>query len=479
MKYIPTIGLEVHVQLNTKTKLFTNAATSFAASPNSNTSPLCLALPGSLPVLNKEAVNKAIMAALAIDAKINLKSAFDRKSYFYPDLPKGYQISQYYTPYCEHGKLTIDLDNGTTKTIGITRIHIEEDAGKLIHSEDSKIQESYVDLNRAGTPLIEIVSEPEIDNSQEAYLYLAHLRNVMLYIDASDCNMEEGSLRCDANVSVRPEGTSKLGTRVEIKNLNTFKGVKAAIDHEIERQIELIESGQKVTQETRLWNATLNKTFSMRSKEEAKDYRYFPDPDLTPLIITEEEINAIRAKLPELAKQKQERFLNDYKLPQYDIDILTQTKDTADYFESIVKLGSFAPKKVSNWIMTEMMALLADKRCLLKDLASSTHIAELLQAVENSTISGKIAKEVFLEMVETKISPKEIITKKGLSQISDESAIKKIIDEVVAENQESITSFHNGKDKALGFLIGQAMQKSKGKANPALVNKLLLEAIKK
>ena len=478
MKYIPTIGLEVHVQLNTKTKLFTSAPTSFGANPNSNTSPLCLALPGSLPVLNKEVVQKAISAALAIEAKINKKSHFDRKSYFYPDLPKGYQISQYYTPYCEHGKLTIDLDNNHTKTIGITRIHIEEDAGKLIHSEDSKIQESYVDLNRAGTPLLEIVSEPEIDNSHEAYLYLSTLRNIMLYMNVSDCNMEEGSLRCDANVSVRPEGTTKLGTRVEIKNLNTFKGVKAAIDYEIERQIESIEAGQKIIQETRLWNATLSKTFSMRSKEEAKDYRYFPDPDLTPLIITEEEIDHLRKQLPELPKAKQERFLKDYQLPIYDINVLTTSKDSADYFESVVNLN-VAPKKASNWIMTEMLALLGEKRCILKDLATAENIADLLKAVESGSISGKIAKEVFAEMVETKSLAKDIISKKGLSQINDESLIQKIVDEVISENQESVTSFKNGKDKALGFLVGQVMQKSKGKANPPLANKLLLEAINK
>ena len=479
MNYQPTIGLEVHLQLNTKHKLFTYAQTSFGANPNTNVSPLCLALPGSLPVLNQEALEKAILAALAIKANIHKVSKFDRKNYYYPDLPKGYQISQFYEPYCTSGELTIEFEDGHTKKINITRIHLEEDAGKLIHSEDyNSVQESYVDLNRAGTPLIEIVSEPEIDSSEEAYLYLNELKRNMEYIQISDCNMEQGSLRCDANISVKPEGAEVLGTRVEIKNLNTFKGVRAAIDYEIERQIDLVESGEKVIQETRLWNATLGETISMRGKEEAHDYRYFPDPDLIPLILTQANIDEIMTKLPELPAKRKKRFIKTYELPLYDAKVLTSEKAIADYFEEVVQ-HDVHPKKASNWITTEMMAVTSEKKCSLSELCSSTMLAELLKCIELGTISGKIAKGVFQEMMDTENSPQSIIKNKNLVQITNESVIQLIVTEVLTENQESVDSFKAGKDRALGYLVGQVMKKSKGKANPPLVNSLLLAELKK
>ena len=479
MDYEPTIGLEVHLQLNTSHKLFTYARTSFGDEPNHNVSPLCFALPGSLPVLNRDALQKAVLAALAVQATLHKISKFDRKNYYYPDLPKGYQISQFYEPYCTRGKLMIERENGETKTIGITRIHLEEDAGKLIHSEDTNVApESYVDLNRAGTPLIEIVSEPDITSSEEAYLYLSELKKIMEYIEISDCNMEQGSLRCDANVSVKPQNTSELGTRVEIKNLNTFKGVRSAIDHEIERQIDLIRSGEKVIQETRLWNAALGQTLSMRGKEEAHDYRYFPDPDLTPVVLTQEEIDEIKKTLPELPKARKNRFVREYDLPDYDARVLTAEKPIADYFEDTVR-HEVSPKKVSNWIMAEMMAVTSDKKCSLAELSPPSSLAELLKFVESGTISGKIAKDVFHEMVTTKDPPEKIIKEKNLMQISDEPLIRSMVAEVLAGNQESVESFKAGKDRALGYLVGQVMKKSKGKANPPLVNQILREELKK
>ena len=477
MRYIPTIGLEVHAQLNTKTKIFCSCKTSFGNAPNVNTCPVCLALPGALPVLNKEALDKALIAGLAIKANIHNVSKFDRKNYFYPDLPKAYQITQMHMPYCTMGHLFIEKENGTKKKINITRIHMEEDAGKLMHSEDPNISESYVDLNRAGTPLIEIVSEPELDDSEEAYLYLAELKSILEYIGVSDCNMEQGSLRCDANISIRPEGTTTLGTRAEIKNLNSFKGVRAAIEYEILRQTDILNTNGEVKQETRLWNATTNQTFAMRSKEEAHDYRYFPDPDLVPVILSNEEIQKAKSSLPELAKEKQIRFVEQYELPSYDAQILTMDKTTANYFEETVKLGAGA-KKTSNWMMAEMMAVKNEKHCELIDLFSPKHLAALVNEIESGKISGKIGKDVFAQMIETKEMPNVIIEKKGLSQISDKGAITKLVDEVIGENQESVDAYKAGKDNALKHLMGQVMKKSRGKANPPLVNKLLLERLK-
>ncbi len=479
MSYQPTIGLEVHLQLNTANKLFTYARTSFGDTPNTNISPLCLALPGSLPVLNKDALKKAILAALAVKATIHKISKFDRKNYYYPDLPKGYQISQFYEPYCTKGELTIEFKSGATKKIRITRIHLEEDAGKLIHAEDdSAMQESYVDLNRAGTPLIEIVSEPEISSSEEAYLYLNELKKNMEYLQISDCNMEQGSLRCDANISVKPKDVKELGTRVEIKNLNTFKGVRAAIDHEIERQIDLINSGEKVIQETRLWNASLGETSSMRGKEEAHDYRYFPDPDLGSVILTQTEIDKIATELPELPQIRKKRFINEYKLPSYDAQILTGKRSNADYFEKTVQYGA-NPKKVSNWLMVEMMAVTNEKKCSLNQLCTPNALSELLKLIDSGKISGKIAKGVFQEMMQTKALPQKIIEDKNLIQISNESVILPMVLKTLTENQNSVESFKAGKERALGYLVGQIMKQSKGKANPSLVNTLLLRELKK
>jgi len=478
MGYIPTIGLEVHAQLNTQTKIFCGCKTSFGDDPNMHTCPVCLGLPGALPVFNKAVLEKAVQAGLAISATIHGESRFDRKNYFYPDLPKAYQISQFELPYCTKGKIDINLSDNTTKTIGVTRIHMEEDAGKLIHSEDPMIEESYVDLNRAGTPLIEIVSEPEIDSADEAVLYLEKLKSILEYIEVSDCNMEQGSLRVDANVSIRPEGTDKLGTRAEIKNLNSFKAVKAAIEYEIERQGDLLDSNEKVVQETRLWNAVNGVTVSMRSKEEAHDYRYFPDPDLVNIHLSQTRIDELKNNLPELAHQKAERYIKEYQLPPYDAGVLTANRKTAEYFEEVISKGA-PPKKASNWIMAEMMAITGERFCELSDLFSPEYLAELINEIESGTISGKIGKTVFQDMLETGKAPKAIIKEKGLVQIVDESAIEKLVDEAIAENPESVQSFLEGKDRALGFLVGQIMKKSKGQANPPLVNKLLLEKMKK
>ena len=477
MKFIPTIGLEVHCQLNTQSKLFSTAATSFGADANTEVQTVCLGLPGALPVLNYEAVRKAVRAGLALKGTIHERSKFDRKNYFYPDLPKGYQISQFFEPYCTNAKVEIEVD-GRKKTIGITRIHMEEDAGKLMHSEDPAVHESYVDLNRAGTPLIEIVSEPDIESSDEAVAYLTELKKILEYIDVSDCNMEQGSLRVDANVSVRPEGSTKLGTRVEIKNLNSFKAVKAAIEYEISRQSELIESGGKVVQETRLYNAARDTTQSMRSKEEAHDYRYFPDPDLVPLILKKADIEQIRAELPELAHQKRVRYVSEFGLPEYDAGVLTAERSTAEYFEAVIKAGAPA-KKASNWVMVEMLAIVKEKNKALSEIFPPVNLAELIQLIDSGVISGKIAKEVFAEMVATGKKPKTIVEEKGLSQISDEKAILEIVQAVMAENPASVADFKAGKDRALKHLQGEIMKKTRGKVNPQVANKLLAQELAK
>lgn len=477
MKFIPTIGLEVHCQLNTRSKLFSAAATSFGADANTEVQTVCLGLPGALPVLNYEAVKKAVRAGLALEGTIHERSKFDRKNYFYPDLPKGYQISQFFEPYCTGAKVNIEIE-GKKKTIGITRIHLEEDAGKLVHSEDPAVHESYVDLNRAGTPLIEIVSEPDIDSADEAVAYLTELKKILEYIDVSDCNMEQGSLRVDANVSVRPEGTDRLGTRVEIKNLNSFKAVKAAIEYEISRQSDLIESGGKVVQETRLYNAARNTTQSMRSKEEAHDYRYFPDPDLVPLILKQEDIEEIRKDLPELAQQKRVRYVTEYGLPEYDAAVLTAERPTAIYFEEVIRAGAPA-KKASNWVMVEMLAIVKEKNRSLAELFPPAHLAELIHLIDSGVISGKIAKEVFAEMVASGRKPKAIVDEKGMAQISDEQAILGIVQAVIAEHPASVADFKAGKDRALKHLQGEIMKKTRGKVNPQIANKLLAEELAK
>ncbi len=477
MEFEPVIGLEVHVQLKTETKIFCGCSTRFGSPPNSQTCPVCLGLPGVLPVLNNDVLKKGITAGLALNCGIAHYSKFDRKNYFYPDLPKAYQISQYDRPVCLQGY--VDIDNkGEKKRIGITRLHLEEDAGKLVHSEDSSDPNSYVDLNRTGVPLAEIVSDPDMRSADEAYEYLQKIKTIMKYTEVSDVNMEEGSLRCDVNISIRPKGETKLGEKVEIKNLNSFKFVKAAIDYEFARQVDLAEAGEikSIVQETRLWNADLMKTYSMRSKEDAHDYRYFPDPDLPPIIIDDAYISELKAGLPELPDAKKERFISRYAIPEYDAAVLTSVRQLADYYERVINLN-IDPKKASNWIMSELLGQINDPEEIDNFPVTADKLASLLQLVENNTINGKIAKTVFRDMIETGLSPDEIVDTKGLRQLSDSGEIEIIIDSVLNSNPQSVEDFRNGKSKALGFLVGQVMKESKGKANPQIVNEILMNKL--
>ena len=477
MQYEPVIGLEVHIQLNTETKIFCGCSTKFGSESNTQTCPVCLGMPGVLPVLNRAALEKAIIAGLALNCEISEYSKFDRKNYFYPDLPKAYQISQYDKPICLKGSLEISTPGGV-KTIGITRLHMEEDAGKLIHSEDKSANVSYVDLNRTGVPLAEIVSEPDMRSADEAYEYLSKLKSIIKYTGVSDVNMEEGSLRCDVNVSVRETGAPKFGEKVEVKNLNSFKAVKSAINYEIERQISLIDSGEKsaIIQETRLWDADRQETYSMRSKEDAHDYRYFPDPDLTPVIITSEYINSLKASLPELPDARKNRFTSEYSIPLYDAEVLTAVKQVADYYEDVIK-NKANPKKASNWIMSELLGQLADPEQIESFPVKPANLASLLKLIDDDTISGKIAKTVFREMIETGKDADRIVEEKGMKQVSDTSEIEAIIVRVLESNSQSVEDYKNGKEKAMGFLVGQIMKESKGKANPKLVNELLLKKL--
>lgn len=477
MQYEPVIGLEVHVQLNTETKIFCGCSTKFGSEPNSQTCPVCLGMPGVLPVLNKSALDKAVLAGLALNCQVSQYSKFDRKNYFYPDLPKAYQISQYDKPVCLNGFIEISTPGGTKK-IGITRLHMEEDAGKSIHSEDKSANISYVDLNRTGVPLAEIVSEPDMRSADEAYEYLNKLKSIIKYTGVSDVNMEEGSLRCDVNVSVRELGAPAFGEKVEVKNLNSFKAVKAAINYEIERQISLIDSGEKkaIVQETRLWDADRQETYSMRSKEDAHDYRYFPDPDLTPVIITDEYIKSLKAMLPELPDARKNRFTGEYSIPGYDAEVLTAVKQVADYYEDVIKCGA-NPKKASNWIMSELLGQLQDPEQIDSFPVKPANLASLLKLIDNDTISGKIAKTVFREMIDTGKNADLIVEEKGLKQVSDSSEIESIIIRVIESNPQSVDDYKNGKEKAMGFLVGQIMKESKGKANPKLVNELLLKKL--
>jgi len=475
MEFDAVIGLEVHVQLNTQSKIFCSCSTQFGAQANTQVCPVCLGLPGVLPVLNKEVLRKAIQAGLALNCKIATYSKFDRKNYFYPDLPKAYQISQYDKPICYDGFIEIVTDNGIKK-IGITRLHMEEDAGKNIHSEDSDYKVSYVDFNRTGVPLIEIVSEPDINTPDEAYQYLQNLRSILKYIEVSDCNMEEGSLRCDVNVSLKPKGSTTFGQKVEIKNLNSFRSVKLALEYEIERQKKMLLQNEKIVQETRLWDADRNITFSMRSKEEAHDYRYFPEPDLPPIEISREFIEQLKKELPELPHQKRIRFMQQYGLPEYDAQVLTSTRQLASYYEAVVADGA-QPKKASNWIMSEVLAKIDDPETIDSFIVKPKDLAILLKRIDDATISGKIAKTVFEEMLETGKNPDTIINEKGLRQVTDTGAIESIIDEVIKNNPKSVEDYKKGKDKALKFLIGQVMKESKGKANPQMVNDILIKKL--
>jgi aspartyl-tRNA(Asn)/glutamyl-tRNA(Gln) amidotransferase subunit B len=470
MEFEPVIGLEVHAQLKTKTKIFCACSTSFGAPPNTHTCPVCLGMPGVLPVLNKKVVDYTLRMALATNCTISQESRFARKNYFYPDLPKGYQISQYELPIAEHGFIDIEI-NGGLQRIGITRIHMEEDAGKLGHDPDRPV--SMVDFNRTGVPLMEIVSEPDIRSAEEAGSYLRQLRSIVRYIGICDGNLEEGSFRCDANVSIRPRGEQKLGTRTELKNLNSFKHVEKAIVYEISRQKETLLDGGQIVQETRLWDPDKNKTTSMRSKEEAHDYRYFPDPDLLPLVIDTEWIQSIKKSLPELPDQKKKRFMEKFDLPSYDAGLLTSDRELADYFEACV-LRFPQPKQVSNWVMGSLLGLLnAQDKAIAESPVSPENLARLLALIEEGVISGKIAKTVFDDMAQTGKPAKQIVEEKGLIQITDTAAIDDVVVKIISNNPKEVAAYQNGKTKLLGFFVGQVMRETRGKANPKLVNEIL------
>lgn len=472
MQYEAVIGLEVHAQMLTDTKIFCGCSTKFGSEPNTQTCPVCIGMPGVLPVLNKKALEFAIKTGIATNCKISPYSRFARKNYFYPDLPKGYQISQYELPICEHGFIEITVD-GETKKIGITRIHMEEDAGKNIHESGASGAYSFVDLNRTGVPLMEIVSEPDIRSPKEAAEYMKKLRTILRYLSVCDGNMEEGSLRCDANVSVRPVGQKEFGTRTEVKNINSFRFVEKALEYEIARQISVVEDSGKIVQETRLWDSEKNVTESMRSKEEAHDYRYFPEPDLVPMTPEQKWIEEIKTSLPELPDAKKKRFISEYGVPEYDADTLTAEKPLADWFEKSVKAGGQA-KAVSNWIMGDLTKLLNEENKTIEQCSlKPEQLADMLALIDKGTISGKIAKTVFEEMYKTGKDAEVIVKEKGLVQISDESAIEKAIDEVIAKNQKEVERFKAGDEKLLGFFVGQIMKATKGKANPQIVNDIL------
>ena len=470
-KYETVIGLEVHVQLNTKTKIFCGCPTDFGSEPNTQVCPVCLGLPGVLPVLNKKAFEFAIKVAIALEFDIQKIVKFDRKNYYYPDLPKNYQISQYDMPIAHNGRISVTWKDGETKEIGITRAHMEEDAGKLIHDEGKA--SSYVDLNRTGTPLLEIVSEPDLRSPDEAYAYLIALKRTIAYLDVSDCNMEEGSLRCDANISLRLAGARELGTKVEIKNLNSFKAVRESLLFEVQRQKEMLDEGEKIKQETRLWNDEHGTTESMRSKEEAQDYRYFPEPDLVPFEIDKMMVDEVRNTMPELPIEKKKRFLDKYKLDEKDLDFLVSERKIADYFEETnSKIDN--PKSVCNWIKGDIMMHLRGKGGDLKDLGVSTdNLAEIIKMSEKGVISRLAAKEVLKTHIDTGKLPKNIVEEKGLEQVSDAGELESVIAQVITENEQSVKDYKNGKMNALSFLVGQVMKRTKGKANPKLAGNLL------
>ena len=477
MEFETVIGLEVHAQLKTNTKIFCSCTTQFGNPPNTNTCPVCLGMPGVLPVLNKTVVEYAIKMAQATNCEINRRNQFARKNYFYPDLPKGYQISQFELPIAEHGHVDIEVD-GKNRRIGLTRIHMEEDAGKLVH--DSHEAHSYVDLNRTGVPLIEIVSEPDIRSAEEAAAYLRKLHAILRYLDICDGNMQEGSFRCDANISLRPVGQEEFGIRAEMKNMNSFKNVQRALEYEIRRQRDILLDGGEVVQETRLWDADRNVSHSMRGKEEAHDYRYFPDPDLVPVVIDDEWINEIKQTMPELPDQRRARFITDFALPVDDAVIMTSSRELADYFEAVHKLFA-EPKKIGNWIMTELMREMKGEEGINIQECPVTpeNLGALLILIDKGAISGKIAKTVFSEMMETGKDPETIVKEKNLVQMSDEGDLLKIVREILSENPEQVAQFKDGKTKVMGFFVGQLMKKTRGKANPKMANQLFGQELQK
>ena len=479
MNYEAVMGLEIHAQLKTNSKLFCSCPTEFGAEPNTQVCPICLGMPGVLPVVNKKAVEYAVRMALATGCTINEKSVFARKNYFYPDLPKGYQISQFDLPLAEHGHLEIEVD-GNTKRIGITRIHMEDDAGKLLHADTSEDEgSSLVDLNRTGTPLIEIVSEPDIRSPEEASAYFKAIRDILVYLDVCDCNMEEGSLRCDVNTSVRPVGQKEFGTRTELKNMNSFKFIRDAAVYDINRHIEAIEDGEKIIQETRLCDVAKGVTRSMRTKEEAHDYRYFPDPDLLPLMVDATLISEARGALPELPAEKKARFVTEYKLPPYDAGVLTAQKAVADWFEECVGITKDA-KTVSNWVMGELMRLLKETGEEIGETkVTPKGLAALLTLLKDGAINAKQAKEVFEEIFKTGKDGAAIVEDKGFKQVSDEGDLEKVIDEILAANAENVERYKAGQDKLMGFFVGQVMKATKGQGNPGVVNKLLKKKLGK
>ncbi len=472
-QYEAVIGLEVHLQLRTKTKIFCSCSTRFGDPPNSNVCPVCLGLPGALPVLNQEAVTMAMKTALALNCAINPRSRFARKNYFYPDLPKGYQISQYDEPLAENGWVEIAV-GGTRKRIGVTRVHMEEDAGKSLHEGfgDSD-RKSYIDLNRSGVPLIEIVSEPDLRTPDEAFEYLTRLKTLLMYLDVSNCNMEEGSLRCDANVSVRPEGATEFGVKTEVKNLNSFRFLQKALGYEIDRQIETLEGGGTIHQETRLWDSREQRTYGMRSKEFAHDYRYFPEPDLLPLVITEEWKAQVRQSLPELPDARRQRFMREYALPEYDAGQLTLSRPLADYFEETAR-ESGEPKLAANWVLSELLYLLKEaNREIIESPVSAAHLAELLRLMAKGSVSGKMAKDILAEMFTTGKTAGALVSEKGLAQISDSDQIAAAARLVISSNPRQVEQYRSGKTATLGWFVGQVMKATRGQANPQLVQEVL------